>query len=455
MLKQFLQSKFIFPLAIAIGVAITLVMNKSAPPMAHQDAEERAVPVTYVEAHEHSVRPSIIGFGEVEPDVLLNTLAEVSGRVIQLDSSLRKGNILASGAQVVMIDQKDYLLALKQAEADLAKNEANLKELRLNAEDMKVDLALAEEKLSLGEGELKRIETLLEKSSASRSMYDNQKTAVLQLKQEVQNLKSQLETLPAQIEVQEAQIDISKANIATQEHNLDRTILTLPFAARIIDVYVEEGQFVGQGTQLFSAQTIDKVAVEAQFPLDQFQVLAKGFGPAPERMKQAFINGDSETIFASLGLSAKVYLSGDSGPVWDANFERITGSLDPSSRTLGVVVSVDQPYRDVNPGSKPPLIKGMYTEVALEGRAKNFFVVPRDALHNGQLYIIKEGDQLQRITPEYQIQGSMLLVEGGLEPGAQVVTSDLFPAVPGMKLKPNLDSTRAGEIEAWVAGQVR
>jgi len=447
--KTFLRSKLVFPLVILVGIVVTVAINKSAPPMVHQSAEEQATPVTYIAVKKFEVRPSIRGFGEVEPDVLLNTVAEVSGRITYINPNLRKGNLLPAGTEVLKIDQKDYLLALKQAEADLAKNEASLKELTLKVKNTAADLKLAEEKLKLGKVELNRIEKLMNKSSVSRSNYDNQRTVVLQLEQEVQNLKSQAESLPAQIDVQKAQLEISRANIETQKHNLERTSLVVPFQARVMDVAVEAGQFVNQGAQLYSAQTIDQVVVEAQFPLDQFQILAKGFRGITQDLREAFISGDSKALFASLGLSAKVYLSSEKGPVWDAKFERLTASLDPSSRTLGVVVSIEHPYRDVEPGKKPPLLKGMYTEVLLEGRENEFFVLPRDALHNNHLYVINDENRLERFEPDYQVQGSMILLPNSMEENMRVVTSDLFPAVPGMKLKPDLDQNRTAEIERW------
>ena len=451
--KIFLQSKYIFPLVILLGIVVTVIINKSKPAMKHQDLQEKPTLATFIAAKQYQVRPAVKGFGEVVPDILLNTVAEVSGKITELNPLLRKGNILAAGTKVLMIDQKDYLLALKQAEAELAINKANLKELQLTIQDTEINLSLAEEKLLLANNELARIKKLLKKSSTSRSSYDNQRSNVLQLKQEVQNLKSQLETLPAQVEVQKAQIDISSANIETQQHNLERTSLTFPFSARVIEVNVEAGQFVGQGSQLFSIQNIDKILVDAQFPLEQFQVLAKGFTPDEEFFKQALMNGDSEGLFASLGLKAKIFLNGEKGPVWPAKFERITGSLDPSSRTLGVIVSVKNPYQDIKPGTKPPLIKGMYTEVLLESQPKKFLVIPRDALHNNQLYVINQANQLERITPDYQVQGAMLLIEKGLTEGARIITSDLFPAVPNMKLEPKLDEERTNEIKQWVAEQ--
>lgn len=179
-------------------------------------------------------------------------------------------------------------------------------------------------------------------------------------------------------------------------------------------------------------------------------MLAKGFAPLDKNL-QTLMSDGSKAFFASLGLSAKVYLNGENGPVWDAQFERITGSLDPSSRTLGVIVSVAEPYKNITPGTKPPLIKGMYTQVILASQPKSFLVIPRDALHNNQLYLIDQANQLVRISPNYQVQGSMLLIEDKLTAGERIITSDLFPAIPQMKLEPTLDVTRSKDIKTWVA----
>ena len=450
MSAQILSRRFIFPIIAIFGIIIAAVIIKSHPAMQHQAESKPATPVTFIEAQKHSVKPSITGFGEVEPDVLLEAKAEVAGKVIYLNPQLRKGNILPEGTIVVRIEDNDYQLALRQAEADLVVSKANLKEMQLSLKDTKISLKFAHEKLDIANKDLNRNEQLLKKGSISQTAMGAQQSVVLQLKQEVQSLVYKLETLPAQLDVQDAKVIISEASVETQKRNLDRTTITLPFNARITDLAIEENQFIAQGASLFSAQTINKVLINAQFPFEQFRILAKGFNHNQDLLKEAFKNGDTEGLFEKLGLSAKIKLAGDDLALWDAKVERISSNLDPSSRTLGVIVSVENPYQNVKPGIKPPLLQGMYTEVTLQGSPKSYFVIPRDALHEKQLFVIDENSQLKRIDIIAEAQGNMLLLEQGLKPGEKVITSDLFPAVTGMALHAIPDEKRKQQVTQWL-----
>ena len=387
---------------------------------------------------------------KLNPDILLDAKSEISGKVVYVHPQLRMGNILPKDTVVIRIDDNDYRLALKQAEADLAVSKANLKEMKLNLKDTQADLKLAKNKLAIATKDLDRNEKLLKKGSISQTAMGAQQTIVLQLKQEVQSLTNQLETLPAQLEVQEAKIVISQASVETQQRNLERAVIKLPFNARVTSLSVEENQFVSQGASLFSAQTINKVLINAQFPLEQFRILAKGFNRNQTMLEDAFKNGNTDELFSRLGLSAKVKLAGDKLTLWDAKVERISGNLDPASRTLGVIVSVDKPYSNIKPGIKPPLMQGMYTEVILQGNPKEYFVVPRDALHEKQLFLVDENSRLKRIDVTAEAQGNMLLLERGLTSGEQVITSDVFPAVAGMKLKAMPDNAKQQQIVEWL-----
>jgi multidrug efflux pump subunit AcrA (membrane-fusion protein) len=444
-----LSRRYMFIITIALGIFGAVIIVKSKPPMQHQPEARLITPVTTIDVDQYLVRPSITGFGEVEPDILLDAKAEVSGKVVFVNPQLRAGNILAKDTVVIKIEDHDYLLALKQAEADLAVSKANLKEMKLNLNDTEVNLGLAKEKLNIAKNDLHRNEQLLKNGSISPTAMGAQQTVVLQLKQEVQSLTNRLETLPSQLDVQEARIIISQAKVETQKRKLERTVIKLPFNARITGLSVEENQFVAQGALLFSAQTINKVQINAQFQVEQFRVLARGFKDST-LLEEAFESGDSQALFSRLGLSAKVRISGDKSVIWDAEVERINGSLDPASRTLGVIVSVDEPYKNIKPGIKPPLMQGMYTEVILQGKPEKYFVVPRDALHETQLFLVSENKHLKRINIEAKAQGSMLLIKNGLSLGDKIITSDVFPAINGMKLQPSADHAKQQQIISWL-----
>jgi multidrug efflux pump subunit AcrA (membrane-fusion protein) len=102
-----------------------------------------------------------------------------------------------------------------------------------------------------------------------------------------------------------------------------------------------------------------------------------------------------------------------------------------------VIVEVDQPYADVQPGVRPPLVKGLFVEVDLRGPPRpERLVIPRHALHTGQVYLIGEDGHLEiRAVTLETLQPEYAAIADGLEAGERVVVSDLVPAIAGMRLE--------------------
>jgi len=479
-----LTKKWAFLLSLTVFVVISVALVKLQPTMQHDDLAKKPVPVSVITLKPHMIAPTITGYGVVEPNVLLNVKLEVSGMVTYVHPKLRKGELISEGTLVLTVDDRDYQLALKQAKADVAVTQANLRELDANLNDVKVNLELVKEKLTLSNKELLRKQKLLSKRSISQSAVDSQKSAVIQLKQEVQSLKIQLDTLPAQRDVLVAKIVIAEASVETQQRNVERTKIAMPFNGRITQLSVEKNQFVAQGTSLFSTQTIDKVLINVQFPVERFHSLAKsmrapGEGAGGLSFEKAVLMIKTSAMFEMLGIEAEVRLPGAANIRWPAKVERISDELDPSTRTLGIMVSVENPYKDVNPGVRPPLIAQMYTEVVIRSRPQPFYVIPRDALHEGSVYMLSSATKMEKDTsnetathesieaknalakrtlvkksmkPDYQF-GSIALFKNGLSEGQQVIVSDLFPAVSGMALHATTDDVMERSIQQWVEGQ--
>ncbi len=448
--SKWLQKRSALPLFLIAGIAVAgiVVSQKKSP--SHQPQGDQAKPVSIVEIHQQSVRPMIVGYGEVVPDILLSAKAEVAGRITYVHPDLHKGALLPKDALVVKIDDKDHQLALSRAKADLASNEASLKEFVLNMKDAEVDLRLAKEKLKLAESELRRNAELLKKQSISQATVDSQKSNVLQLKQEVQNLTNRLEVLPAQQEIAEAKRAIAQATVETQQRNLERTEIRLPFNARINQLDIEQDQFVAQGNTLFSAQNTDKILINAHFSPARFTIISRSLAAFEKELKQAMASQQLGAMLDRIGLRASVQLTDIPQALWKGKVERISNDLDPDTRTLVVTISVDKPYEKIKPGVKPPLINGMYTRVQLSGNPEPFYLAPRSALHEGQVYLVDRDSKLERrsVAPFHQ-QDEIALFIDGFEAGEQLVVSDLYPAVPGMKLKPKVNGNLQQSMRAW------
>ena len=187
--QAFLKSKFALPAAIAVGVFMTILIIKLQPEMQHTPQDKAPVIVSSIKVIKQFLRPTITGFGSVEPDLKLQAKAEVRGRVTYVHPELKKGAILVKDTLVIKIDAIDYQLSLKQAEADLLSSNANLKETELIIKNTELDLKLALEKLKIRRKEFKRLEKLKRNGSISQSKLDAERQNLLQQQQEVQQLE--------------------------------------------------------------------------------------------------------------------------------------------------------------------------------------------------------------------------------------------------------------------------
>lgn len=435
---------------IAAGVAALLLFLGDQPAPKQAPPAEIARPVRVISVVPADFVPRAIGYGYVQPGSTWNAVAQVAGKVVERHSDLEAGELFDAGTVLLRIDPVDYELAVAQIEARIASVRAELAELEVREDNTRTSLDIERRAVALAEAELQRKKVLLSRGNASQATVDESERQVLSQRQRVQDLANQLNLIPAQRQVLEASLTLSEAQLDDARLDLERTTIRLPFDARIAEVEVEENQFVNVGTTLVVADSIDVAEVAAQVPIEQMarvvprdvvvsDLSAAEIGLLPGRM----------------GLGAVVRLK--TGAViaqWKARVARISPAIDPQTRTVGVVVAVDQPYRQAIPGIRPPLIKNMYVQVELFGRPwPDSIVVPRVALHRTRagphVYVAGADDRLAiravTVGPE---QGDLVVVDSGLEPGERIVVTDLIPAVDGMLLVPNEDAALARQLVA-------
>ena len=133
---------------------------------------------------------------------------------------------------------------------------------------------------------------------------------------------------------------------------------------------------------------------------------------------------------------------------WAGRVVRISDTLDPSTRTVGIIVAVDKPYAKAVPGKRPPLVKGMFVEVELRAKpVENRIVVPRAAIRAGRVLVVDADNRLRSKPVEIGfVQGDVAILSAGLTAGEQIVVSDLSPAIDGMLLKATQDPDLAQRL---------
>ena len=434
-MKLNLKSGFALVIVLAVAIAIAFILVKSKEPLEHDAVEMPSRVADVITAQQIPFRSRVTAYGNVEPAITLNSMAEVSGKISYVHPNLKAGETIPAGTVVVRIDAEDYARSLQQTQEDLKASRSSLRELEAEQKSTQRSLELAQKNLTVGEAELARLRDVYQKQLIAKSALDAEEQKAIQLRQQVEDLQGRMNSYESRRQSIEAQIARAEQEVQNRATILGRTEITLPFDARIGTVSIDRDEFVAVGSPLFEAIDLKGVEISAQLPIQSMRKLTSHLANRAEIPQQFVLTGGR--INESLGLGARVRLVNDMPEaVWDARVLRISESIDATRQTLGVVVGVDNPYEKMIPGRRPPLIKGMYTAVDLFAPEQSAMVIPRKAVHEGRVYIATAADRLEvRPVEILLVQGDLVAVRNGIEPGERVIITDLVPVIEGMPLQ--------------------
>jgi RND family efflux transporter MFP subunit len=165
----------------------------------------------------HQVR--ITGNGSVGVSAYVDLVPQISGRIAQLAPAMSVGGEFRAGETLVAIEPDDFLLQVKQAQADVAVQRANL-ELQQARSDAAV-----------------KNYALLNPSKSVPSL--------VALRPQIAQAKAQLQAAQAKAEV---------ANLALQ-----RTQFSLPFDGMVTQSSAQVGQLINSGKSFGKAYALDSV----------------------------------------------------------------------------------------------------------------------------------------------------------------------------------------------------
>lgn len=155
---------------------------------------------------------------------------------------------------------------------------------------------------------------------------------------------------------------------------------------------------------------------------------------SPGSIKEFKQGSDMKKMPARPNFKAMVrYNSGDWSAEWDARFTHIREAVDAQTRAVNIVVAVDRPYEKIIPGVRPPLTRGMFCEVELQGKTRpGSIIIPRSALHNGNtVFLVDDNNRLHSQEVEVAFaQSNFYCLVNGLQGGETLIVSDRSPSLP-------------------------
>jgi len=372
---------------IIVGIIITVILIKLKKPPKQEKPEILAPLVKVEQLSRKDIQMVVRGYGTVSPRVQVEIVPQVSGKVVWVNPQFKAGGFIRSNDKILKIDPRDYELSVRQANASVAEAQVQF------------DLEKAEGKVAREEWQ--------------------------QLHPDTEPV-SPLVFREPQIRQAEARLESAKAGLAVAELNLERTQLSLPVDALIMNEKVDLGQFVVSGQAVGTAYGIESVEIEV--PLEDRELAWLNI---PDNTVS--LNGDMPLLKGS-EVEVKAKFAG-AEHIWQGHVVRTTGQVDRTSRLISVVVEVPEPFRRAD--SRPPLMPGMFVEVLIEGNIlKNAVAIPRDAIReSNEVWIVEDGRLNVLGLNIVRADRDFAYAISGLDDGNMIVLSSLDTVVEGMSVR--------------------
>lgn len=318
--------------------------EKQAPP-----PQSPLVSTTPIEVRSGSLL--VRGTGTVQPVREIQLTAQVAGRLVDVSDALVSGGRFRAGEVLARIDPSDYRNAVQQAQAQVTQAKVQLLKAREQAGAARRDYQRVKERTDRAPE--------LDSTELGRLVFNE-----------------------PQVAQAEANLESAKATLNNAQTRLARTTLEVPFNGMVRTKQADLGAYLAPGTPVATVYGTDAVEITVSLPSRKAALIQNLWRTAAQR--------------TDINLPATVsHTYGGNTFSWRGTVHRVEGAVSEQTRTVDVVVRVQNPY-DLDGGAqvqsrmpeqpstseRPPLAVGTYTTVDIQGRREGtYHVVPRRAVH--------------------------------------------------------------------------
>ncbi len=330
----------------------------------------RVVPVRAGEVMSQTVPVQINAIGNVEATNTVSVKAMVGGEVI--DVHFREGQDVKQGDLLFLIDPRPYEAALKQAEAQLARDAVQAK----NAEE-----------------QAKRYDILVQKDYVSKDQYDQ--------------LRANADALSAAVQADKANVENSKLQLAY-------CTIKSPIDGRVGSVLINRGNIVkANDLPLVTINKITPIYVTFSIPEQNLENI-KRF------MKESSLKVDA-------------IIPGDESHPAQGVLTFVNNSVDTTTGTIQLKGTFDNKDKKLWPGQFVNVVVTLETQknatvmpsAALQTGQQGQYV-----------FVVKPDSSVEsRPVTVSRTYGDLAVVAQGVTPGEKVVTDGQLNLIPGVQVE--------------------
>ena len=358
-------------LIISLVLASLLISNK---PIAVAKDEKKNTPyVKTMMLIPQNIKASISSQGVISPSSSITLISELNSKVDWISSKMQTGSSFQKNDTLLILDKRDYELALITAESNVLNAGVNLE--REKAES---DLASKEwKRVGAGTG-------------------------------------SDLALRKPQLAQANATYAAAQAMLERAQRNLKRTVFIASFDGRVRLRNVDEGATVFPGTVLGNIYASE--SFEVRLPVANQDIPFTGLefnGQQIKKLKQL----DVQFFIGKSILSGRVI--------------RAEAEVDPITRMLSVVAKIENNKENSN-----TIAVGQFLQATISGiDIENVTVLPRTAVRDSSVWIVDQELTLYKRSVEtLRFENEFALIGEGLEKGDRLLTSRLSSLVNGLKV---------------------
>lgn len=358
---------------IGAGVAVVVLLGALKPEPEKNEQEKKAPSLFVEQVRREAVTLKVSTQAEVKANTEVNVISQVSGMVKSVSVEYIEGGRFKAGEPLLQIDDADYQLSLKRAQAQVAAALVRVEQVEADAQ------------------------------VARRQLRGVKNPSALALK------KPQLAEAKSNLAAAEA--DMAQARL-----NLSRTKISLPFDGRLKSIEANIGQYISAGSTLGRAFATEKVKL--RLPLTDSHL-------ASLNLPIGFV-ADADNA-PKVELTAMV-----AGRIvhWQGSLSRVDAAVDQSTRLLYATAEVLNPYE-----FEVPLAVGLYVKADVYGdTVEDALVIPRAALRSGnKIYVVNADKRLDvREVEVVDKSPERVLIRGAVQEGEEVIVSPMRNPNQGM-----------------------
>ena len=403
----------IFCIVILFGIGCSSSSTKEP-----KNRKEEVIPVQVARVKKEPMRIEISTVGTVLSFQEILVTPKVAGKIEKI--FVKEGDFVKTGDILIKLDQTDFLLAVRQAEAALGTARANLANLLAGTriekiEQAKAALHQAQANLTNVEKEYQRMKQLAAIGAVAQRQLDaviaQYESAISQVKQ----AQEQLDMLKKgateeEIEIARAQVTQVEAGVAVARKSLEDATMKAPFPGLIT------ARFVDEGVQVYTAPKTDILKLT---DLSRVKIVV----PVSER--------DFPRV--KIGTPAESKIDALAGEIFQGRVTRIIPEIDSISRNFNVEVEIPNPNLRLK--------SGMFASIRLFVGQKETLTIFRETLITDLVtgvsyaFVVEDDQAVRRRLTLGERSGLLIEVLEGLKEGDNLVIKGQNRLQQGSKVK--------------------